>query len=506
MLTPTRCGRLIAGVFCGALFVLGLAFSFGAAAETRLALVIGNSTYRSYPELANAQEDAGLISASLKQARFEVLTVVNADMARLRDSVDTFAAKVKGAQPGAVAFIYYAGHGGADDEQRNYLFPTDMDVQATSAAPEGAYPLDALLATLNSRHLRLAFLVLDTDQSDPFRNRREDAGSADIDTPPATPAVRRPGKVVLAFSGSPGPVSSEPSGKNGPYAEALAQEMLRPGSSAGNVFRRVNERVLAASDGLQKPSVSDMPDRVFYFNGKPEVKPVVSAGIGAKEEELWQAAEAATGKEEKFSTYNRLTVRYPNGRYAELARQRMRGMLTLDAPAVALRPGNSELIAQADGSPKQAYQRFSGYDLPGGDLYAPGMRASSAAECERLCQEDSSSTCRAYTFNTQHNRCFLKSAAGPKVAYGAAVSGVLGTELQTGLSVARPMKTQRDTDYPSGDYRDIKGMTEEGCSTTCGTDSRCVAFSYVPNERWCWLKSKIGRSSSAVGVVSGLKR
>jgi uncharacterized caspase-like protein len=382
MLIPTRLGRFITGVFLGAWFILSPAFPIGAAAEPRLALVIGNSSYRSFPELTSAQEDAALVSASLKEARFDVLTIVNADTTRLRDSVNRFAAKVKGAQPGAVAFIYYAGHGGADDEQRNYLFPTDMEVQATSAAPEGAYPLDALLTALESPRLSLAFVVLDTDQSNPFRNRGEDPGYADTETPHAAQTVGRRGKVMIAFSASPGPATREPMGKNGPYAEALAEEMLRPGSSADEVFRRVSERVLAASDGLQKPWVAQMPDRMFYFNGK--------------------------------------------------------------SPAIALRDKNV-LPAQA------------------------GL-----------------------------------SATG--VAYGGAISGARGTDLQTGLSVARPMKIERDTDYPAGDYRDIKEITEEGCSTTCGTDSRCVAFSYVPGQRLCWLKNRVGPPNNAVGIVSGLKR
>src|SRR6185295_7581215 len=46
-------------------------------------------------------------------------------------------------------------------------------------------------------------------------------------------------------------------------------------------------------------------------------------------------------------------------------------------------------------------------------------------------------------------------------------------------------------DYPGGDYRDIRSITLDQCQYICRRDGRCVAFSYVPSKRWCWLKDEM---------------
>ena len=84
----------------------------------KLALVIGNSNYKSAPQLGNPGNDAKAIGDVLRQSGFEVTVRLDAareDMAAaIRAHVQTLAARK------AVGLFYFAGHG-LQLAWRNYL-------------------------------------------------------------------------------------------------------------------------------------------------------------------------------------------------------------------------------------------------------------------------------------------------------------------------------------------------------------------------------------------------
>src|SRR5215470_1040311 len=96
-----------------------------AAAEKRVALVVGNSAYVSSPALANPVNDAGDVAAALKAVGFEV--VLGTDLAK-----PAFDAKVRDfvriLEQADVALFFYAGHG-LQVAGRNYLVPVDARLQ-----------------------------------------------------------------------------------------------------------------------------------------------------------------------------------------------------------------------------------------------------------------------------------------------------------------------------------------------------------------------------------------
>ena len=59
------------------------------AQERRIALVVGNSTYRNGP-LRNPSNDAQDVANALKSARFDVKLLLNADKRTMRKAVDVF--------------------------------------------------------------------------------------------------------------------------------------------------------------------------------------------------------------------------------------------------------------------------------------------------------------------------------------------------------------------------------------------------------------------------------
>ena len=88
-----------------------LSCNAGAAApQRRLALVIGNASYKAQP-LTNAVNDAALIAQTLQLAGFDVVGARDLDQGQLRAAFRDFTDKVASAGPGAVVFVYFSGYG-----------------------------------------------------------------------------------------------------------------------------------------------------------------------------------------------------------------------------------------------------------------------------------------------------------------------------------------------------------------------------------------------------------
>jgi len=112
--------RLLVGLI---LFVTTVAFP--AVAEKRVALVIGNGTYKAQNLLVNPPNDAHLISKALNKAHFEAVeTKTNLGIADFRQALRTFQSQADGAE---VALVYFAGHG-IEVNGANWLIPTDAQL------------------------------------------------------------------------------------------------------------------------------------------------------------------------------------------------------------------------------------------------------------------------------------------------------------------------------------------------------------------------------------------
>jgi uncharacterized caspase-like protein len=94
------------------LAVVGLFESSHAFAETRIALVVGNSTYQNVPRLNSPGNDARLIADTLRGLGFALVggsAQLDLDKASLDNAVRTFGRQLQGAE---VALFYYELHRG----------------------------------------------------------------------------------------------------------------------------------------------------------------------------------------------------------------------------------------------------------------------------------------------------------------------------------------------------------------------------------------------------------
>ncbi len=91
-------------VIIGLLVQAGLGSSF--AAESRIALVIGNSAYQETP-LANPANDARLMAETLGDLGFDVIAKANLNQKEIKKAIRDFGRKLG---LGGVGLFYYAGH------------------------------------------------------------------------------------------------------------------------------------------------------------------------------------------------------------------------------------------------------------------------------------------------------------------------------------------------------------------------------------------------------------
>ena len=145
-----------------------LAATGSASAETRLALVVGNASYKHTSPLANPANDAILVEQSLTKAGFKVTKVINASRDEMLQSMLDFNRSLR--QAGTVGLFYYAGHA-IQINGLNYLVPIDADIRNEDEIKIHTIPVSEFLQTLDQVGLdssRMMVVILDACRNNPF--------------------------------------------------------------------------------------------------------------------------------------------------------------------------------------------------------------------------------------------------------------------------------------------------------------------------------------------------
>jgi hypothetical protein len=220
-----------------------------AQAEKRIALLIGNKDYKpGVGALVNPLNDIRIVGEALKTVGFEVLRPTqNATRATILRAIHDFAAKLKDAGSDAVGFLYYSGHGLASAGE-NYLIPVDVDEPSTvELNVQGVKHSEVLSILRNEAPNAAHYLVLDA-----CRNTLQGARGAKGFVP-----LGQQSGVLVAFAAEPGKTASDTGQGSGPYAAALATELVKPGQSDLIMFHRVRVAVMDKTRGDQVPWTED---------------------------------------------------------------------------------------------------------------------------------------------------------------------------------------------------------------------------------------------------------
>ena len=270
---------LISFAALAALFLVSLQ---PAAAQQRIALVIGNAAYPKGP-LATSLADGGLVAEALTSVGFEIVEGADVNQADLRRLFGEFLDKVQAAGSDTIAFVYYNGYA-LQFEGDNYLIPVDARLDRDSDIPIQGLRLFDVLRPFADAPATTKIVVLDATRPIPFQIQGAQLARG-------LGAVEAAPGLLVAFSSAPGTNAADGPGPYGPYATAIAEMVREPGLDIDTLFARIRLRTNEATGGVQTPwDVSQLQQVAMLVPGAPAAPPpgtpqgllsVPQAAIGA---------------------------------------------------------------------------------------------------------------------------------------------------------------------------------------------------------------------------------
>jgi uncharacterized caspase-like protein len=301
---------------CALIFVF-LVTCAPAQADKRVALVIGNSAYKSAPKLANPVGDAALIGGMLKKAGFDTVDVrQDLNAPEMRKALREFGARTRDAD---VAIVYYAGHG-LEVDGTNYLIPIDAALETDTDVYDEALPIDRVLVSIESaKQLRL--VILDACRDNPFsKTMKRTVASRAIGRGLAKVEPTSP-NTMIAFAAKAGSTASDGDTRNSPFATALVEHLPKPGLDLRKAFGFVRDDVLRSTANKQEPFV-------YGSLGGDDVplvpaKPAATGPQANPQSELRRDYELALqlGTRDGWEAF---LAQYPEGFYANLAKGQLK--------------------------------------------------------------------------------------------------------------------------------------------------------------------------------------
>ena len=251
-------------------------------AENRIALVIGNSSYRSVSALPNPANDAKAVTEFLSSAGFEVVSAIDLTQSDMRQAISEFASKIAAKGPDAVALLFYAGHGLQVDGE-NFLLPIDARIEREADIPFQAVRLADVMNALASVPSRLRIVMLDACRNNPFSaiNKTTGRGLAIVDAPTGS---------IVAYSTAPGSEAEDGSGANSPFTAAFTSVARDPCLPIELAFKQVRVAVNKRTDGRQTPwdSSSLTSDFAFFPGCATPKERLASDDRRGKTVEFWR--------------------------------------------------------------------------------------------------------------------------------------------------------------------------------------------------------------------------
>jgi Caspase domain len=270
----------------GLCLAAGLLLSTAAAADRRVALVIGNSAYKNASTLANTINDSTAITNLFKSVGFEVVISRNdLGVVDFKRAVREF---LLTAETADIAVVYYAGHG-IEIGGNNYLVPVDARLGRDYDVDDEAVSLERIIWALQPVK-RLRLILLDACRDNPFPAKIRSAGITRATVSGGLAKIEDvSADTLVAFAAKAGSTSYDGDGVNSPYATALLKHLGEPGLDIRIALGRVRDEVLNMTRGRQEPFIygslggATIPLVPLSAAKKPEPAPVPPAVVAKRE-------------------------------------------------------------------------------------------------------------------------------------------------------------------------------------------------------------------------------
>jgi uncharacterized caspase-like protein len=334
-----------------------------AAAEKRVALVIGNGAYQNTLPLANPANDAADIAVALERLGFEVQVERDLTKRGMEAALSRFARSVENAD---AALFFYAGHG-VQFRHTNYLVPVDARLEDDVSINYELLRLDDILFSLE-RAKGVKLLLLDACRNNPLVERLVRRGDArDASLTRGLARVEGARGMVIAYATQADEVAVDGAGRNSPFTGALVKYLAEPGLEVVTLLRRVAIEVDRATGGKQLPETWVTLRNEFYLNSRDsDARQQLEAAtlreqrarIERERAEMEQAERVAQERAERERVAREAAAREQRVRAEQeqaLREQAARDRTTQEAAQVAAQTAAQEAIRKmAEEAAKQA--------------------------------------------------------------------------------------------------------------------------------------------------------
>jgi uncharacterized caspase-like protein len=272
--------------------------------ENRVALVVGNSAYKSAP-LRNPTNDAKDMAAKLKAMGFTVIERSNLTVKQIGSTLREFRSKLT---PGSVALVFYAGHG-LQIKGENYLPAVDADISSEEDVPTQSLAMRQIMDVLGDAKTRLNLVFLDACRNNPYARSFRSASDG-------LNRVNAPSGTLISFATRPGSVAADGTGRNGLYTGALLEQMNNQSQPIEQILKKVVSQVKAGSNSQQEPWMEGSIEGEFCFGECG--KQVAQNGV-SDDRALWESVKDSRDIIELTAYLNK----FPQGLFAEVAQNRI---------------------------------------------------------------------------------------------------------------------------------------------------------------------------------------
>jgi uncharacterized caspase-like protein len=393
------------------LILAAVCLSFGgssaALADKRVALVIGNSAYKSVPRLSNPTNDANLVGEMFKNSGFDVVDVrLDLSVVSMRKALREFGAQARDSD---VAVVYYAGHG-IELDGANYLIPTDATLETDTDVYDETFPLDrVLIAVEPAKKLRL--VILDACRDNPFASTmKRTIASRSVGRGLAKVEPNSP-NTMIAFAAKAGSTASDGE-KDSPFAMAIAARLPIPGLDLRKALGFVRDDVLKSTGNKQEPYVygSLGGEDFSLVAAQPKPEPQAATGPqGNPQDTVRRDYELALqlGTRDGWSAF---LAQYPDGFYAGLAKGQLNKIAAEETRAAA---------AEKARLAEQEKTRLAAEGARKAELEKAAAEAR-IAEANRIAAEKAKQVQQAKAEAAEKDRAIAESAVADKQASDAA--------------------------------------------------------------------------------------
>ena len=286
------------------------------AANPRIALVVGNATYRD-AALATPANDAGLVAQTLQSAGFDVVGARDLDGQSLRTALRDFLQKAAAAGPDMQAFVYLAGRA-IQYNGDNYFVPVDAQINRDADVPIEAIRIADFSHALAATPGRARIIVLDAARANPYATQGSPLA-------PGLALVDPERGELIAFNAAPGTLAGDEEGPYGVYGKTLAGAIRQGGVDIVQAFDQTRVSVNSETQGALLPWSASKLDGPFYVFERAADAPPPALSFAETERKPISSfsaedAYAAAVERDTLKGYREFLAAFPNSDQARRVR------------------------------------------------------------------------------------------------------------------------------------------------------------------------------------------